>query len=344
MVGVGHTFFCRSRAPRSERRTRSSVIERLLRARSLAPLIGLVVLVGCSSAAPSVNETSITRSRRPDSPDVGHDDRPSADAPSSRGRARRIVAVGDIACAPSPCRAQIATARLVRGLDPRAVLVPGDTQYQEGTFPEYQRSYEPTWGAFKSTTYPVPGDHEYETDGGRGYYRYFGQQAHPPDGYYSFDVAGWHIVALNSQSALGQQTDWLRSDLARDRHLCELAFWHVPRWSSASGGNMSSYAPWWDVLYEAGADVVLNGHEHQYERFSKLAPNGVPASDGIREIVVGTGGAELHAFAYPPDVGSERRLRMHGVLAMHLGADRYGWQFLDTRATVRDSGTDRCHA
>jgi hypothetical protein len=223
------------------------------------------------------------------------------------------------------------------------VLVPGDTQYQEGRYPEYLRSYEPTWGQFKSRTYPVPGDHEYETDRGRGYYRYFGKRAHPPRGYYSFDVGRWHIVALNSQWGIDAQTEWLSRDLARDAHLCELAFWHLPRWSSASGGNIAAVAPWWDVLYQAGADVVLNGDKHQYERFAKLAPSGVPVSDGIREFVVGTGGAELHPFASPPDLGSERRLRAHGVLTMHLGDDRYGWRFLDRGGTVRDSGTDRCH-
>lgn len=219
----------------------------------------------------------------------------------------------------------------------------GDTQYQEGTFPEYQRSFEPTWGAFKDRTYPVPGDHEYETEQARGYFRYFGQRAHPPRGYYSFDLAGWQIVALNSEHSIAAQTVWLRNNLAQDDDLCQLAFWHSPRWSSASGGNVVTSAPWWDVLYEAGVEVVLNGDKHQYERFTPLAPSGIPASDGIREFVVGTGGAKLDDFASPADLGSERRLHVHGVLTIHLGADRYNWRFLDTRGTVRDSGTDQCH-
>jgi hypothetical protein len=304
----------------------------------------LLVLASCDSRGEAEDSTSPARSPRRDSPDVDGDDPPSPEEPTSRGRPRRIVAVGDISCAPAPCQAQIATARLADDLDPRAVFVLGDTQYQEGTFPEYLRSYDPTWGAFKDRTYPVPGDHEYETDGARGYFRYFGRRARPPGGYYSFDFAGWHVVALNSERSIASQTHWLRGNLARDDHLCQLAFWHSPRWSSASGGNVVTSAPWWDLLYEAGVEIILNGDKHQYERFSKLSPSGVPASNGIREFVVGTGGAKLDDFASPPDLGSERRLQIHGILTIHLGTDRYNWRFLDTRGTVRDAGTDRCHA
>jgi hypothetical protein len=98
-----------------------------------------------------------------------------------------------------------------------------------------------------------------------------GKRAHPPHGYYSFNLAGWHILALNSQGPIGQQTNWLRGDLLSDHHVCDLAFWHDPRWSSSVGGDTEEVSPWWDVLYEAGVDVVLNGDKHQYERFTKLA-------------------------------------------------------------------------
>jgi hypothetical protein len=315
------------------------------RSRSLIPLLVTILVLGaCNPSDPAADSPAPSKSRLPDSPDRGLDDIPSADDPSAHGRPRRIVAVGDIACEPSPCQSQIRTARLVRQLDPRAVLVLGDTQYQEGSFPQFLRSYDPTWGSFKKRTYPVPGDHEYEKRGARGYFRYFGKRAHPPGGYYSFDLAGWHIIALNSQRAIGRQTEWLRGDLASDRHECQLAFWHDPRWSSVVGGDGAEVSPWWDLLYQAGVDVVLNGDKHQYERFTKLAPTGVAASDGIREFIVGTGGAPLVGMADPADFGSERRIVAHGVLTMHLGTNGYAWRFFDVRGERRDSGTDRCHA
>jgi hypothetical protein len=308
----------------------------------IIPVLTMLALVACNPVEPPADNKRPSRSAS-DSPDRGLDDLPSADAPTASGRARRIVAVGDIACEAAPCSPQLATARLVRDLDPRAVLVLGDTQYQEGKFPQYLRSYEPSWGTFKDRTYPVPGDHEYITKDARGYFRYFRKRAHPPGGYYSFDLAGWHIVGLNSERAIGRQTEWLRTDLARDRHLCELAFWHDPRWSSAGGGNNTEFSPWWDVLYQAGVDVVLNGDHHQYERFTKLTPSGFAASDGIREFVVGTGGAPLDDISQTADLGSERRFSVYGVLTMHLRPDRYGWRFFDIRGIARDSGTDRCH-
>jgi hypothetical protein len=323
---------------------RASFAKAFARLRSIiTSLVTILVLVACNPTGPPADNSSSSTSEKPDSPDKGLDDIPSADDPSAHGRPRRLVAVGDIACDPSPCGAQIRTARLVRQLDPRAVLVLGDTQYQEGRVPQYLRSYEPTWGAFKDRTYPVPGDHEYGATGARGYFTYFGKRAHPPLGYYSFDLAGWHIIALNSQRAIGLQTDWLRRDLSSDRHLCELAFWHDPRWSSSIGGDAAEVSPWWDVLYEAGVDVVLNGDKHQYERFTELAPSGSSASDGIREFIVGTGGARLLGIAGPADFGSEQRLVVHGVLTMHLGTDRYAWRFFDVRGEPRDSGFDRCH-
>jgi hypothetical protein len=268
---------------------------------------------------------------------------PSKGPRAGRVSAPLIAAAGDIACEAHPCAAQRATARLVRLAGPRAVLALGDTQYQRGTWSDYQNSYDPTWGTFKKRTYPTPGDHEYETARARGYFGYFGRRAHPPRGRYAFDLGSWHVVSLNSEGAIRRQTRWLGRNLRRDDHRCELAFWHEPRWSSATGGNHAAFAPWWDVLYGRGVDVVLNGDQHQYERFAKLGADGDRASDGVRQFVVGTGGAELLGVVSAADLGSQRRVQRHGILTMRLWPTRYHWRFIAVGGAVLDSGVTRCH-
>lgn len=320
-------------------------IARRRRPRRLSALVLLAVwtsAAGCSSASPPQLAKSPTAAVTGSSSST-EDGSAATVHPKGPGRRGVIAAAGDIGCEGRPCGAQRATGELLRRTNPRAVLALGDTQYERGALRQYVRSYDPTWGAFKRRTYPTPGDHEYATARARGYFGYFGRRAHPPRGYYSFDLAGWHVLSLNSQRSIARQTTWIRRDLRRDHHRCELAFWHEPRWSSASGGNRPLFAPWWDELYAAGVDVVLNAHEHQYERFAKLAPDGSPSPGGIREFVVGTGGAELAGFARPPDRGSERRLKEHGILVLRFSASRYAWRFIAVNSGVRDAGADACH-
>ena len=264
------------------------------------------------------------------------------EAASERVGSVLIAAAGDIACK-LPCPPQHATARLVELAGPRAVFALGDTQYQRGAFEEFKTSYEPSWGAFKGRTFPVPGDHEYQTTGANGYFRYFGARAHPPRGYYSFNLGAWHILALNAERGIRRQTRWIRRNLRRDRHRCELAFWHDPRWSSAIGGNHAEYDPWWSKLVNNGADVVLNGDQHHYERFARLGEDGSPSRRGVRELVVGTGGAPLFGFANVRDLGSQRRLKRHGILTMRLRPRRYNWRFIAVGGRVRDAGATDCH-
>lgn len=255
-----------------------------------------------------------------------------------------IVAAGDIACPRHPCRAQRRTARLIRRVDPGAVLTLGDNQYERGGLRDFRNSYRPTWGRFKARTHPVPGNHDYFTHGARGYFRYFGPSAHRPRGYYAFNVGPWHLLALNSPRRSPRQTRWLRRNLRKDDHRCELAYWHEPRWSSGSyHGGTRAVRGWWRVLFRAGVDVVLNGHEHNYERFAKLSPGGRRRHNGIREIVAGTGGNEVYSFGRSAR-GSERRLSAFGVLTMRLRASSYRWRFLKVGGGVGDSGTDRCHS
>jgi hypothetical protein len=271
---------------------------------------------------------------------------PSAGAwGSSTSDLRRasLAAAGDIACPRRPCLSQRRTARLVRRLDPRAVLTLGDNQYDSGSLRDFRRSYRPTWGAFREKTHPAPGNHDYETTGARGYFRFFGAAAHGPRGFYAFRVGRWRLFALNTENRGRHQTRWLRRVVRRDDHRCELAYWHEPRWSSGTNhGGSSAVAAWWRILYRRGVDVVLNGHEHNYERFAKLTPRGRRSQRGIRQFVVGTGGNGLYPFG-PAQRGSERRLRSYGVLSMRLEARSYRWRFHTVGGRIADSGHDRCH-
>src|SRR5579859_3042814 len=219
-----------------------------------------------------------------------------------------VMAVGDIACDPTSsdfhggqgdakfCQEK-ATSDLVAQAHPDAVLALGDNQYEDATLSGFQRSYDPTWGRFKDITYPVPGNHEYLTPGAAGYFAYFGSLArNDPGGYYSFNLGAWHIIALNSEcteTGVGgcgvdsQQEQWLLSDLAANRSACTLAFWHEPRFTSGRNLNHPALQALWQDLYAFGADLVLNGHDHIYERFAPQTPQQQAAPQGIRELIVG---------------------------------------------------------
>jgi 3',5'-cyclic AMP phosphodiesterase CpdA len=264
-----------------------------------------------------------------------------------------VVAAGDIAqCFDAPASASMAakTAALVVPTD-AFVATLGDNAYQSGTPVEFANCFHPTWGAFKDRIHPAPGNHDYYTPGAEGYFSYFGAQAGPDRrGYYSFDYGGWHFISLNSLSDASEQSaqyQWLASDLAASRGtLCTIAYWHFPVFNSgATYGGSAKMKPFFDALYSAGVEIVLSGHDHLYERFAPQNPNGVadPAR-GVRQFVVGTGGAELYKFG-PPVPNSEVRIEgTHGVLRLTLGASGYSWQFLPVGGGgARDSGSDSCH-
>lgn len=275
----------------------------------------------------------------------------------------RIAAAGDIACAPESssfaggrgdglrCR-QLATADLLVGRKYRAVLALGDLQYEDGWYTRFLSSYDRSWGRVKSITRPVAGNHEYETEGAAGYFRYFGTSAGAPGrGYYSFDVGRWHLIALNSNcpqvggcGAGSTQERWLRGDLARNRARCTLAYWHHPRFSSGHHGTDRTYDAFWDALYEAGADVVLVGHDHGYERFAPLSAAGTrDPMRGIRQFVVGTGGKSLRSFTRVQAHSESRDRSSLGVLELTLGAGAYAWRFRPAVGTFSDGGSASCH-
>ena len=258
-----------------------------------------------------------------------------------------LLAAGDIA----GCNwdADEATAQLVES-QPGTVATLGDNVYSDGTAEQYATCYDPTWGRFKDRTMPAPGNHDYNTAGAVGYYAYFGAAAgDPAKGYYSYDLGSWHIIVLNSNidmSAGSAQEQWLRDDLAAHPAACTLAYWHHPRFSSGSShGNNKDTAPLFQALYDAGAEIVLSGHDHDYERFAPQTPDAQPDSVlGIREFVVGTGGARFYDFD-PPQPNSEvRNNDTHGVLKLTLSPDGYSWEFLPVAgSTSTDSGSGTCH-
>jgi acid phosphatase type 7 len=273
---------------------------------------------------------------------------PAAAAPATDG-ARLLLAAGDIAECGS--NGDEATAVLLRAR-PRAVVATlGDNVYEDGRLDEFQRCYAPSWGFARSRTKPAPGNHEYHTEYAAGYFAYFGRRAgDPARGWYSYRLGRWHVIVLNSNcdhvGGCGRgspQERWLRRTLAAARATCTLAYWHHARFSSGDKhGSSPATADFWNALYDAGADIVLSGHNHVYERFAPQTPAGRPAPRrGIRAFVVGTGGADLYGFG-PPQPNSRARLAAHGVLALTLGRGRYSWRFLDVRGGVRDAGSAPC--
>jgi hypothetical protein len=262
-----------------------------------------------------------------------------------------LVGAGDIA----GCNldGDEATARLIDGID-GTVFTAGDNVYDSGSADEFRNCYDPTWGRFKDRTRPAAGNHDWATEDARGYRDYFGDRALNSDGdtWYSYDLGAWHVVVLDANcdrvEGCGPDSDqgrWLAADLAATDPFCTLAIWHQPRFSSGDEhGNDASVDPFWRALYAAGADVVVNGHDHDYERFAPQDPDGNEDRDrGIREFVVGTGGAALRGFVEPQPNSELRVAVSHGVLRLTLRPRQYDWAFITTNATFTDSGSAPCH-
>jgi hypothetical protein len=294
-----------------------------------------------------------TRARTPAAP--AFDVAPAADPV--------VVAAGDIVCgtgtlAGLPCK-QAATAALIGQVNPAAVLLLGDNQYENATLSDFNTYYAPTWGVYKSITFPAAGNHEYQTAGAAGYFDYFngpgaqtGRAGDRSKGYYSVNVGSWHIVALNSNCDFidgcgsgSPQEQWLRADLAANPAVCTLAFWHHPRFSSGSHGNNASMQAIWQALYDNGADLVLAGHDHDFERFAPQTATGVlDNARGLRSFVLGTGGKETAAFGTIRANSELRNNSSLGVLKLTLHATSLDWLFVPVPGnTLADAGTAQCH-
>jgi len=227
---------------------------------------------------------------------------------------------------------------------PGTVFTLGDNAYVNGSYSDYLKCYDPSWGRHKARTKPIPGNHEYNTSGAAGYFQYFNNIP----SYYAYTIGTWRIYALNSEidsSPSSPQVAWLEEDLAENPSQCVLAYWHTPRWSSgANNGSDPVTQTLWQILYDAGAELVVNGHEHNYERFAEMDESGSEVSPGMRAIVVGTGGAGLYPFGTPLETSQVREDSSFGVLKLTLRATAYDWEFIPVgTSTFTDSGSSDCH-
>ena len=274
---------------------------------------------------------------------------PSAPSPVSNvaapgGPPGTLVGAGDIAlCGSAGAEATAKVLDDLRG----TVFAAGDVAYPIGAEADFRDCYGPTWGRHRARTRPVPGNHEYQTPGASGYYDYFGGNAGPAGlGYYSYTVGPWLVLAVNSEIPSGPgspQYEWVRAELTRDARLCTAVIWHRPLFSSGRNGPNADMRELWRLLYSRDVDIVINGHDHIYERFAPQTPDGQYDPDrGIRQFTVGTGGAP------PTPVGSsansEIAASIWGVASFTLQSDSYRWDFVPVEGeSFRDSGVGRCH-
>lgn len=258
-----------------------------------------------------------------------------------------FVGAGDIANCDliSGARATAALLDKIEG----TVFTLGDHAYTRGTEGEFLKCYEPTWGRHKARTKPTPGNHDFLTARGRPYFDYFGEAAGPKQrGYYSFDLGAWHILSLNSVIPPGtesEQIKWLRDDVKEHPTDCLLAYWHIPVFSSGPHSKEpSTMRNVWKALYEVGADIVLNGHDHLYERFAPQDGDGKPDPErGIREFIVGTGGGGVYKFG--PTIAKNSEVRdntSYGVLKLTLSPGSYAWEYIAAVGSFHDAGTGTC--
>ncbi|MDF3036156.1 MAG: alkaline phosphatase [Paucimonas sp.] len=274
---------------------------------------------------------------------------------SAAGPGITLYAAGDIAdCRKSlpeksgAARTAVLVEKMLASDADAVVLTLGDLTYPRGLLAEFEGCYEPTWGRFKHRTFPSPGNHEYYTPGAAGYYQYFGETAGPlRRGYYSFNLGTWHIVSLNSNlkaERYAEQLEWLANDLAQHPSRCTLAYWHHPYFSSGGHGNHPFMSQVWRTLESAGAEVVLSGHDHDYERFAPQNAEGIKNEQhGMRQFVVGTGGAHLTRFVFRKPNSEAASNSVYGVLRMVLKENSYEWEFVSIDGAVLDKDAALCH-
>ena len=314
------------------------------RPRLLGLLAVAIVLTACPSQAPTPSPAGPTQTPSP-SPSISRSPGSAEPMPTAEDIAT-LVAAGDIAdCGRD---ADSMTGALVAELD-GTVATLGDNVYPAGSDDRYATCYDEAWGAAIDRTRPSIGNHDLAEDGGAAYHRYFGEAAgEAGEGWYSYELGVWHVVVLNSNCQFvgcaprSAQHDWLLADLAASDAECTLAYWHHPRFSSGPHGDDPAVASFWEALDEADADLVLAGHEHQYERFQPQAADGVTDPDGLRQITVGTGGAALRpAVRVAPN--SELIIDdAFGVIVLTLRPGGYEWRLLAIDGAERDSGSASC--
>ena len=310
-------------------------------------LIALVLVPGL--AFPQSEEPAVSQAEAPAQAEIPAQAEAPAQAATQDVTAEEpvvLVGAGDIA----NCEVgdgHMATARVLDDI-PGTVFTMGDHAYPEGAKESYDECYDLSWGRHKARTRPSPGNHDLITNKGRPYYDYFGDAAGPRGlGYYSYELGAWHIIALNSDLPMernSKQIRWLRKDLAENPSTCTLAYWHVPLFSSGGHGNRPEIIDSWRALHDAGVDVVVNGHDHDYERFAPQDPKGKADPErGIRAFVVGTGGGGVYRFKKVAKNSEVRQWQSYGVIKFTLHPDSYDWEFVTAKGEpFEDKGSAQC--
>jgi len=271
-----------------------------------------------------------------------------------------IGAAGDIidgSCHATTCP-YYAVSTAINSMHPGAALALGDLSNLSGSLGDYTGRFNESWGRFKSIIHPVPGNHDYSVPGAANYYTYFGAAAHGPNGYYSYNLGNWHLVAVNAECGQGShdlgsgacaagstQEKWLKADLAANTKPCTLAYWHKARYSSGYGRDNSYMSAIYQDLYNANAEIVLSGHSHDYERFAPQDNTGhVDTARGITQFVVGTGGASFTGLSSREANSRVFQNTVHGALKLVLHTNSYSWSFMPIAGkTFSDSGSANCH-
>lgn len=269
-----------------------------------------------------------------------------------------IVAVGDIQCnetllGPANC-ASIEEASMAKQLNPSAILLLGDEQYGKGQLSDFEDTIGPSWAGQIEKIYPIVGNHDYLSRGASGFFKYFkgkNPKISLQKSFYSYDVGSWHLIALDTNCSYvdgctpaSTEYKWLENDLANIKNKCVLAYFHQPLFSSGIHGNNLQSKNFWDLLYKYKADVVLNGHEHVYERFAPQDPDGRPdQKNGITQFIVGTGGGNLYKFAQVKPNSLARNNQSYGFLSLTLSEGKYSWKFVSIEENgFTDEGQASC--
>lgn len=312
-----------------------------MRIRSFTQLLAILAVPACRGDLTSPGEPALAP--------------PAAPVAAAVADSVILIVAGDMhANCVNPSNRARATAAVVQAYPQALVVAMGDDAGQSSTRADFV-CYGQSWGAFKDRTYAAIGNHELNLDtAGTPYFDYFngvgvdsGRAGRRGRGYYTLSYGGWRIFVANNHRNMADQAVWMARDIASRPKRCTMAIWHRPLFSSSAEPvrleTPGQIPRWWQVLYDGGADLVVNGHAHNYERFARLRPDGVvDTARGIREFVVGTGGSGLFDFRSVPRAGSQKRIKTWGVLKLTLWPGRYKWQFLDVRGVVLDQGQARC--